>query len=261
MWVRTQLKIGWGDLASGLAASFNPPGRAAELARAEAYFSEGGDTIAAYSVRTGFDLLLQALELKPGDEVIFSALNVKGMVRIVKEAGLVPVPVDLDLAHMGPSLKRLKAAVTRRSRVFVAAHLFGTRLDLDPLFAFARSKGIVAVEDCAQAFNGRDYPGSPAADLNMFSFGPIKTATALGGALIRVRPKPLRDKMRAIHGTYPLQPETKQRKRIVQFMGLKLATSRTGAGGDLPLLQIEGQGLRGRACRQGARRGAAQDGE
>jgi dTDP-4-amino-4,6-dideoxygalactose transaminase len=162
--------------------------------------------------------------------VIFSALNVKGMVRIVKEAGLVPVPVDLDLAHMGPSLERLKAAITPRSRVFVAAHLFGTRLELDPLFELARARGIVAVEDCAQAFNGRDYPGSRAAALSMFSFGPIKTATALGGALIRVGPKALRDKMRAIHDTYRLQPENKHRKRIVQFIGLKLATSRPVLG-------------------------------
>ena len=230
MWVRTQLKIGWGDLLSGLMASFNPPDRAAEQARAESYFAAGGDTIAAYSVRSGFDLLLQALALKPGDEVIFSALNVRGMVRIVKEAGLIAVPVDLDIAHMGPSLERLKAAVTPRSKVFVAAHLFGTRLDLDPLFAFAKSKGIVAVEDCAQAFNGRDYPGSEEADLNLFSFGPIKTATALGGALVRVKPAALREKMRAIQNSYPLQPENKHRKRIVQFMGLKLVTSRLVLG-------------------------------
>ncbi len=230
MWVRTQLKIGWRDLAAGLAASYRPPDRGAAIRAVEDYFGASGDTIATYSVRSGFDLLLQALDLKPGDEVIFSALNVRGMVRIVREAGLIPVPVDLDVAHMGPSLAGLKAAVTRRSRVFVAAHLFGTRLDLDPLFAFAKSKGIVAVEDCAQAFNGRDYPGSPAADVAMFSFGPIKTATALGGALIRVKPAALREKMRAIHSAYPMQPDAKHRKRIVQFMGLKLVTSRPVLG-------------------------------
>lgn len=226
MWVRTQLKIGWGDLLSGLAASFTTAERLREIRRAEAYFSSSGDTIATYSVRSGFDLLLQALELKPGDEVIFSALNVRGMVKIVREAGLVPVPVDLDLAHMGPSVERLKAALTKRSRVFVAAHLFGTRLDLDPLFALAKAHGLVTVEDCAQAFNGRNYPGSAAADLNMFSFGPIKTATALGGALIRVRDPGLRDRMRGIQSHYPVQPEAKQRKRILQFMGLKLVTAR-----------------------------------
>jgi perosamine synthetase len=226
MWVRTQLKIGWSDLATALAASFNPPDRVAQARLVESYFSGSGDTIAAYSVRSGFDLLIQVLDLKPGDEVIFSALNVKGMVRIVKDAGLVPVPVDLDLAHMGPRLERLKAAITPRSRIFVAAHLFGTRLDLDPLFAAAKERGIIAVEDCAQAFNGPGYPGSAVADVNMFSFGPIKTATALGGALIRVKPAALRDKMRAIQAAYPVQPESRHRKRIQQFMMLKIITSR-----------------------------------
>jgi perosamine synthetase len=226
MWVRTQLKIGWSDLAAGIAASFNPPVRLAELRRAETYFSESADTIVTLSVRSGFDLLIQALDLKPGDEVIFSALNVKAMVRIAREAGLVAVPVDLDLAHMGPSLERLKAAITPRSRIFIAAHLFGCRLDLDPLFALAKEHGIVAVEDCAQAFNGREYPGSEVADVNMYSFGPIKTATALGGALIRVRPPSLREKMKTIQAAYPVQPEKKQRQRLWRFMALKIITTR-----------------------------------
>lgn len=226
MWARTQLKIGWSDLAAAMAASFNPPDRIAQCRRAEAYFSDSGDTIVAFSVRSGFDLLIQALGLKPGDEVIFSALNVKAMVRIVREAGLVPVPVDLDLAHMGPSLDKLKAAMTARSRVFIAAHLFGCRLDLDPLFALAKEHGIVAVEDCAQAFNGRDYPGSAIADVNMFSFGPIKTSTALGGALIRVKPEALRERMRAIQAAYPVQPESRQRQRLWRFMALKIITTR-----------------------------------
>jgi perosamine synthetase len=241
MWVRTQLKIGWADLAAGFAASLAPRDRSAERARAETYFSASGDTIAAFSVRSGFDLMLQALDLKPGDEVIFSALNVKGMVKIVKEAGLVPVPVDLDLAHMGPSAERLKAAITPRSKVFVAAHLFGTRLDLDPLFEIARSNGLIAVEDCAQAFNGRDYPGSDQADVTMFSFGPIKTATALGGALIRVKRAKLRERMRAIQGLYPVQPDAKQRKRIVQFMGLKLITARPVLGTIYRFYRARGQ--------------------
>jgi perosamine synthetase len=229
MWVRTQLKIGWSDLIAGAFHGLARRGRARETARVESYFP-GADSIAAYSVRSGFDLLIQALDLKPGDEVIFSALNVKGMVRCVRDQGLVPVPADLDLEHMGPSLERLKAAITQRSRVFVAAHLFGTRLDLDPLFDLAKAHGIVAVEDCAQAFNGRSYPGSAKADLNMFSFGPIKTATSLGGAIVRVRDPALRQRMRDIQAGYPVQPNAKQLKRVMQFMGLKLATSRPVLG-------------------------------
>jgi dTDP-4-amino-4,6-dideoxygalactose transaminase len=181
-------------------------------------------------VRSGFDLLLQAMELQPGDEVVFSALNVKGMVKIVRRHGLVPVPVDLDIGHMAPSLERLKAAITPRSRVLVVAHLFGTRLELDPVFDLARQQGILIAEDCAQAFSGRGYPGHPKADVAMFSFGPLKTATALGGALIRVRGTgscgALRERMRAIQADYPMQTNRKQRKRVMQFAGLKIVTSR-----------------------------------
>jgi perosamine synthetase len=241
MWVRTQLKIGWLDLLAGAWNCFKSNDRERLKRSVESFFSDADDTIATYSVRSGFDLLIQALDLKPGDEVMFSALNVKGMVRVVRDAGLVPVPVDLDLSSMGPSLEKLEQAITPRSRVFVAAHLFGTRLDLDPLFQLVRSKGIVAVEDCAQAFNGRAYPGSLAADLNMFSFGPIKTSTALGGALIRVRDDKVRERMRDIQATYPVQSDRKQLKRVFQFMGLKLITTRPVLGAIYKYYHSRGQ--------------------
>lgn len=230
MWVRTQLKIGWRDLLAGAWNCFKSNDREALRRSLEGFFSDADDTIVAYSVRSGFDLLIQALDLEPGDEVIFTALNVRGMVRVVRDAGLVPVPVDVDVGSMGPTLERLEKVITPRSRVFVAAHLFGARLDFDPLFEHVRSKGIVAVEDCAQAFNGRAYPGSAKADLSLFSFGPIKTSTALGGALIRVHDDGLRARMRAIQADYPMQPDMKHLKRIVQFMGLKLVTSRPVLG-------------------------------
>ena len=230
MWVRTQLKIGWLDLLAGAISTVYGADRDKLTREVEAYWDTSGDTIAAYSVRSGFDLLLQAMDLNPGDEVIFSALNVKGMVKIVRRQGLVPVPVDLDIGHMAPSLERLKAAITPCSRVLVVAHLFGTRLDLDPVIDLAREHGILIAEDCAQAFNGRSYPGHPKADVSMFSFGPIKTATALGGALIRVRDAgscgALRERMRAIQADYPIQANRKQRKRVMQFAGLKIVTSR-----------------------------------
>jgi dTDP-4-amino-4,6-dideoxygalactose transaminase len=229
MWVRTQLKIGFGTLARAYVASLRGLDEEKERARAEAYFNSD-DVIAAYSVRSGFDLLLQSLPLKPGDEVLFTALNVKGMVRVVKEMGLVPVPLDLDVDSMSPTKGALQRALSKKSKVLVAAHLFGARMNFDGIFRLARQRGLVVVEDCAQAFNGRDYAGHPDADISMYSFGPIKTATALGGALLRVRPAALRAKMRTIQQAYPLQRDRQHRKRMLQFAGLKLATSRFGLG-------------------------------
>ena len=225
MWVRTQLKIGWGDLLLGALRGLAPPQRDAELKKAERFFSDDDSWMAAYSVRTGFELLLKALDLKPGDEVIFSAVNVKGMVKIVTEMGLVPVPVDIGFGDMSPSPKLLEAAITPRSKVFIAAHLFGTRGQLGDIFKLAQSRGLVAVEDCAQAFNGRSYAGATEADVVMFSFGPIKTATALGGALLRVKKTELLARMRELQAVYPIQTDKKQLKRLVSAAGLKIVSS------------------------------------
>jgi dTDP-4-amino-4,6-dideoxygalactose transaminase len=226
MWARTQLKIGWGDLLSGGLACILPRDRAELGAKVEHYFAGDLNVMATYSVRSGFDLLLQALDLNEGDEVLFSALNIKGMVTVARRAGAVPVPVDLDVAHMAPSIEHLEAAVTPKSKVLVVAHLFGTRLDMQPIVDFAHRHNLVLVEDCAQAFNGRAYTGHPGADLALFSFGPLKTATALGGALIVVKDADLCARMRNIQNTYPVQKNRNHFRRILQFAALKIITSR-----------------------------------
>jgi dTDP-4-amino-4,6-dideoxygalactose transaminase len=226
MWARTQLKIGWGDLLSGGLACILPTDRTRLVEQVESYFAGDFSVLAAYSVRSGFDLLLQALDLNEGDEVLFSALNIRGMVTIARRAGLMPVPVDLDVAHMAPSIESLRAAITPKSKVLVVAHLFGTRLDMQPLVDFAHQHDLLLVEDCAQAFNGRAYSGHPASDLVLFSFGPLKTATALGGALIVVKDPDLSFRMRTIQSAYPVQKNLNQLKRILQFSALKVITAR-----------------------------------
>ncbi len=59
-------------------------------------------------------------------------------------------------------------------------------MDLDEVARFARDHGPLLVEDCAQAFRGPESMGDPAADVSMYSFGTLKTSTALGGAVLRV---------------------------------------------------------------------------
>ena len=226
MWARTQLKIGWRDLASGALYCALPGNRAATSKELEGFWGDGVGTMTAFSVRSGFDLMLQALDLEPGDEIVFSALNVRGMIKIVRRLGLTPVPVDLDVAHMAPRLDLLEAAITERTKMIVVAHLFGTHVDLDPIIEVAKRRNVMFVEDCAQVFDGQGYAGHPDADVCMFSFGPLKTATALGGALIRVRDSALLSRMRDIQAAYPVQKNAKQLKRVLQFAGLKLVTSR-----------------------------------
>jgi dTDP-4-amino-4,6-dideoxygalactose transaminase len=170
-------------------------------------------------------LLLQALQLPAGSEVAISALTIPDMVRIVRDRGLTPVPVDLHPATLAPEPASLERAITASTRLIVVAHLFGTRAPIEPVLEKARSCGALVVEDCAQAY-APGFTGHPEADVSCFSFGSIKRATALGGALLRVRYPALAELMRQIQAGYPLQSRLAYTRRLLKYAGLKALENR-----------------------------------
>jgi dTDP-4-amino-4,6-dideoxygalactose transaminase len=239
MWPAKQLDIGWSDLAAVAGAGltrFRPAEGAAALARSWGH----GSGIACLSVRTGFDLLLSALELPPGSEILMSAVTIPDMVRIVAHHGLVAVPVDLDLKTLAPRRDAIAAAITPRTRAIVVAHLFGARAPQASILEIARRQGLLVIEDLAQGFAGPQDAGDPDSDAAMFSFGTIKTATALGGALLRIRDSALLRKMQKIAGEYPVQSRTAYLSRLLKYGLLKGATTWAGYTALVALLRAAG---------------------
>lgn len=226
MWPRKRLDLGWGDLGSAAAHCALPGSRRALAETLESHWSPAGDALVCLSVRSAFDLLLSALQLPPGSEVLISAVTINDMARIIEEHDLVPVPVDLDVQRMAPCLDSLELGLTAQTRALLVAHLFGGRIDLRPLAEFARRHGLMLVEDAAQAFVGDDYTGHDGADVSMFSFGPIKTATALGGALVRVRDDDLLRAMRRRQAGYPVQSRGDFLRRTAKYAFLKGLSTR-----------------------------------
>ena len=174
-------------------------------------------------MRTAFDAALQALDLKSGDEVVMSAVNIESMADVVRAHGVKIVPVDIDLRTLAPHPEAVRAVITPRTRVILIAHLFGARVDLAP-YATLRGPRRVLVEDCAQAWDG-DFRGSPEADLSLFSFGPIKRRTALGGAVAVFRDMDLAERAAAIEARYPAMSEQWFLQRMAKFAALKLASA------------------------------------
>ncbi|HEX5104803.1 MAG TPA: DegT/DnrJ/EryC1/StrS family aminotransferase, partial [Pirellulaceae bacterium] len=220
MWPAKQIDISWSDLAFAAATCFSP-GRAAASARQleERWAAEEG--LACLSVRTGFDLLWAALDLPAGSEVLMSAVTIPDMVRIVQQHRLTPIPIDLDLETLAPRQESIEEAVTPRTRAIVVAHLFGSRVPMGPILELARRHGLPVIEDLAQGFAGPNDRGHPDSDMALFSFGTIKTATALGGALLRVRDRELLARMRAIAADYPLQPRRSYLQRVLKYATFK----------------------------------------
>jgi perosamine synthetase len=181
----------------------------------------GGDSgLACLSVRSGFDLLLEALAFEPGDEIAVSAITHPDMIRVLEAHGLRALPVDVDPDTLTPRAELLEGLIGPRTRALVVAHLFGGRADLEPLAEVTDRHGLLLVEDCAQSFRGPEDSGSPLADVSLFSFGAIKTATALGGALVRVGDPGLLARMRRIQAEWPVQSHREYAARVLKFAGL-----------------------------------------
>ncbi|MFT4556626.1 MAG: perosamine synthetase [Planctomycetaceae bacterium] len=228
MWVRKRIDIGWLDLLSACFNCVLPGSRSATIDLTEAAWSADGRAFACLSVRSGLDLLLQALELPSGSEVLVSALTIPDMVRIIEHHGLVAVPIDLHDEDVSPRLELLGKLVTDKTRAILVAQLFGSRFDLTPFVEFATQHDLVLIEDCAQAFEGDRYKGHDEANVSMFSFGPIKTATALGGGVFRIKDETLLARMRELQAAYPVQTRWFFLKRVLfysllKFLGGKLA--------------------------------------
>jgi len=219
--------IGWVNLAAGLRYCLGTAASRDIQRRVEHVWSPYGDALACLSVRSGLDLSLQALSLPAGSEVLCSAVTIPDMVRLLEHQGLVPVPVDLDPRTLSVSAPDLERAITPRTRAVLLAHLFGARMPLEPLLAVARAHGLLLFEDCAQAFDHSGYRGHPESDVSMFSFGPIKTATSLGGALLRFRDEALLGRTRSIQAGYPTQPVSEHQRRLRRFCLLRLAARPT----------------------------------
>jgi perosamine synthetase len=219
LYARHRLDIRPADLLAGLAAmGASDADRAAS--EVEDLWSADGSALACYSVRSGFHLLLAALDLPRGSEVLFSAVTHPDMPRLAGHHGLQPVPVDLDVDTLAPRPDLVVRAMTENTRMLVVAHLFGGRVDLAPLADICRRHGVLLVEDCAQSFRGPVDTGDPRADVSMFSFGILKTATALGGALFKVRDLSLLDRMRFRQLSWPVQRRAAHARRIVQTAAL-----------------------------------------
>jgi dTDP-4-amino-4,6-dideoxygalactose transaminase len=88
----------------------------------------------------------------------------------------------------------------------------------------------LVIEDCAQAYVGNRYHGHPGADVSMFSFGPIKTNTALGGGVMVVRDDGLRRRMHEAHRRWPINGRWSFAKRVFKYASVRFISSRWVAG-------------------------------
>ena len=225
MWPCKGLDFSWEDWFFAIESSLTPPRLRTVGARVERLWCKEGGAIACLTVRSAFDLFLRSMQWNAGDEIIFSAVTVPDMPAVARHHGLRIVPLDIDPITTMWDVAELEALIGPRTRAVVLTHLYGARLDVEPAVEVARRHGIMVIEDCAEAYAGPEWRGHAEADLNLFSFGPLKTATAVGGGLVRVRNARLRERMRSIMKSDPVQPTREHLRRLIIYGVLKASAN------------------------------------
>jgi dTDP-4-amino-4,6-dideoxygalactose transaminase len=190
--VREPLMTGW--LTQGP--------KVAEFEKAFAERHDVTSALATTSCTTALHLILAAMEVGPGDEIIVPSFTWVASANVVLYCGATVVLADVDPATFNIDPADVARKVTERTRAIIAVHLFGLCADIDAIAQAA--PGITIIEDAACAA-GAAYKGRPAGSLGAaaaFSFHPRKSITTGEGGMATTNDAELAERMNMLrnHG-------------------------------------------------------------
>jgi dTDP-4-amino-4,6-dideoxygalactose transaminase len=158
-----------------------------EVSAFEQEFARASGAAHAVGVGTGTDalaLVLRALGVGAGDEVVTTPLSAAYTALAILIAGARPVFADIDPERLTIDPAAIGAALTPRTRAILPVHLYGQAAEMDAIMEIAARHGLAVVEDCCQAHlaTSRGRPVGTIGTAGAFSFYPTKNLGALGDA-------------------------------------------------------------------------------
>src|SRR5579884_535458 len=160
--------------------------------------------LAVNSATAALHLALDAIGLRPEDEVIVPTLTFTASAEVVRYFDATPVLVDVDPVTLCLDPEAVAAAITPRTRAIMAVHLGGHAAPMDELRELAGRHGLVVIEDAAHGFPGayRGRPIGTLGDLAAYSFYATKTITTAEGGMLLTDNDAYEDRARVmcLHG-------------------------------------------------------------
>jgi perosamine synthetase len=157
-----------------------------EFERRFAAYVGASHAVASTSCTSALHLIVAALGISPGDEVIVPAFTWVSTANVVAHMGATPVFCDVDPMTYNVDVAQIESLVTERTVGVIAVHLFGLSADLDPIIELCGRRGLWLVEDAACAL-GAWYHGRHVGSFGIagaFSFHPRKSITTGEGGMV-----------------------------------------------------------------------------
>ncbi|RLB60316.1 MAG: UDP-4-amino-4-deoxy-L-arabinose aminotransferase [Deltaproteobacteria bacterium] len=161
--------------------------KSAQFEQKICHYTGCAGAVALCSATGGMHLLLKALDIGPGDEVITPSMTWVSTVNLTVLAGATPVFVDIDRETLMMRAESLEGKITPRTRLIIPVHFAGAAADMDILrktVSAYSDQDIFIAEDAAHAI-GTEYKGKRVGrqGTSIFSFHPIKNITTGEGGM------------------------------------------------------------------------------
>jgi dTDP-4-amino-4,6-dideoxygalactose transaminase len=177
-----------------------------------------GQAIALNSATAGMHLMLTAMNLQQGDEVITPSMTFASTINMILLRQAKPVFVDIDYDTLNINCDLIEERISSKTKAIIPVHFAGVPADMDQINHLAGKYHLTVIEDAAHAV-GTYYKGIHAGGFGhpaIFSFHPIKNITTGEGGMITLHDAALEKKL-----------------RLLRFHGIERdAWKRYGKGGD-----------------------------
>ncbi|WP_435129291.1 DegT/DnrJ/EryC1/StrS family aminotransferase [Actinacidiphila sp. bgisy144] len=151
------------------------------------------DVVACGSGTSALTLVLAAMGIGAGDEVVVPAFGCAPLASSVVALGAAPVFADIDPWTMVVDPDDVERRITPRTKALMPAHMFSVMADMPRFAALARDRGLRLVEDSAVAQGGvlRGVPAGLSGEAGVYSFVQVKTfgTAGEGGAVVTRDPE------------------------------------------------------------------------
>jgi perosamine synthetase len=158
------------------------------------------NAIAVSNGSVAIDLVIEALGIGPGDEVILPSFTIISCLAQILRNGATPVFVDALPDTWNMNVSQVESLITSRTKAIMAVHVYGLPVDMDPLLEIANSRGIPVIEDAAES-HGLKYKDRIAGSMGLvstFSFYANKNITTGEGGMVLTDDELLASKVRSL---------------------------------------------------------------
>lgn len=233
---RLKSTLGWNEWQAALGSGPRDPMSAFETAFAQKFHNAHG--VMFPHGRTGLYALLQSWNLQ-NTEVICPAYTCVVVPHAVVFSGNIPVFVDCAERSVNMGLEQLAQAITEKTRVVIATHLFGYPMDAESVQniveAAEKRHGhkIYVIQDCAHSFGAKwqDRLVSEWGDASIFGLNISKMITSVFGGMVTTNSDTVAEGLRKWRETNLIpQGVGKELRRLAYFAAVNVAFNRTVYG-------------------------------